>query len=666
MSRVARLLLVLSMGLFPIWVSAQETCVGNGATCTSRPGSIYRSITDIDVSGKVHAANISIVNGVCNIVNDGNAPTDGKGDALPAIQACLNLGFPTLIPPPPGTQTLTANATTVVGSKVLNFASTSGIKVGMQVTDTTYSAHLLSSASVTVVSPTTVTLSSAVVNGNIVSGENLTFAMPYRVSAPIVLDNNAMLLGVARESSIIKLMDNACSDVVQTKGAYSQFAAVSNSASYQQSTGGNLVGVNYWEIRDLTIDGNKDNQLGCSNKDAVNGISAYGAGWRLSTVAIQNILGHGMRTEWGPFGETIHGTEPHVRALDILTTGRHGWWYKGPHDCDCSGVIVTDASQEADNTYDAIAQLGPFNSASGSWTNFHGDHYSEATNRVRFQFNSSGGNQFNGSTFEGGRGQYHLQFGASDSHSSSFTYGGQFQAAGTAMWVLDSTLSSCASCQWLGTAGNNLYAIQFGTVTNAAQWNTISSGIFINFDVVSPFNFLHDGGQNTIRASTGWTANGGGATNFAGTISGTTSIDYEQGGGTQIFNTFPWTPMLIGSTGGTATASLAFGTAEKDKRGVTVRFNIQATSVAGLTGNMQISQLPYTANATGNDVGICQVSYQSGVTLDAGYTTLNGLINPATQVIAFVESGPANATQNVPVGKFGNGSQVAGFCTYHQ
>lgn len=91
--------------------------------------------------------------------------------------------------------------------------------------------------------------------------------------------------------------------------------------------------------------------------------------------------------------------------IKVDTTGRHGWWNKGPHDSHFNHVTVVDASQETDNTYDGI-----FNDTGGSgyYFNVHCWHKSTATNRAKWQFESNAFVDVVQGNAEGGRRQVRL------------------------------------------------------------------------------------------------------------------------------------------------------------------------------------------------------------------------------------------------------------------
>lgn len=129
-----------------------------------------------------------------------------------------------------------------------------------------------------------------------------------------------------------------------------------------------------------------------------------------------------------------------------------------------------------------------------------------------------------------------------------------------------------------------------------------------------------------------------------------------------------WTPTLVGSgTAGTFTYTNQVSSYEKIGRLVIARFGLSISATPGSpTGNMQIAGLPFTSNATPNDDGHCFISVMTGITLDAGYTVLTGLIGVSTTTILLIELGSGQTGQAVPVGKFSaTTTALFGFCVYH-
>jgi hypothetical protein len=122
-----------------------------------------------------------------------------------------------------------------------------------------------------------------------------------------------------------------------------------------------------------------------------------------------------------------------------------------------------------------------------------------------------------------------------------------------------------------------------------------------------------------------------------------------------------WTPTLQGSTlGGAPTYTVQSGTWEKVGRMVTARFSVAVSALGGPTGNMQISGLPFTSVNSANDNGGCTIHFMSGVTLDAGYVTLTGIVAPNTSLVALQELGSGHAGQPTGVGVFAAATTLEG------
>lgn len=153
-------------------------------------------------------------------------------------------------------------------------------------------------------------------------------------------------------------------------------------------------------------------------------------------------------------------------------------------------------------------------------------------------------------------------------------------------------------------------------------------------------------------------ASGGGTANFLradGAFSPAPS--YAQG---------TWTPTLLGSsTPGAPTYSVQVGSYEQIGRQITCRFNIATTALGGPLGNMQIGGLPFASANVSNDVGICDIVFMSGVTLDASFVILNGSVFPNTSVVSLQESGSAQTTQVISISKFAATTALAGKIVYH-
>ena len=214
----------------------------------------------------------------------------------------------------------------------------------------------------------------------------------YALTGPIVLKSKVILEGVGNPT--IKLAAGVKTDLIQTEDFY-DLAGTGNSSNDTP---------NGFAILNLILDGNHQNQAP-SDPDACNGLALYGYKFLVRDVLVTNVKGNGIRSEWGPWGDPPGGMEATFQDVKIDTAGRHGFRMDGPHDSHIDHMIVTDASQEADDTYDAICagDLG-----NGRFFNIHSWHRAEVENRVRFGF-SGWGCEITTSHLEGGRRQLWLR-----------------------------------------------------------------------------------------------------------------------------------------------------------------------------------------------------------------------------------------------------------------
>ena len=127
-----------------------------------------------------------------------------------------------------------------------------------------------------------------------------------------------------------------------------------------------------------------------------------------------------------------------------------------------------------------------------------------------------------------------------------------------------------------------------------------------------------------------------------------------------------WTPTLLGSTGaGAPTYTIQVGSYEQVGRTVTARFVIAVTALGGPTGSMEIGGLPFPAANVANDHGGCFITFMSGVTFDAGYTMLTGVVVENTSIVGLRELGSGVAGQAVPVANFAAATSLQGTIIYH-
>ena len=332
-------------------------------------------------------------------------------------------------------------------------------------------------------------------------------AKTYLISDSIILKSRVSLQGAGRGATVIKLANGVNKDVVTLENAYSLFGT--------NDSGGAIK----WGLRDLTLDGNRLNQSP-ADPDTCNGLAYYGTDYLVENVDIINVKGHGIRSEWYQYGETSGGLESEFINVSIDICGRNGWWCRGPHDHHSNHLVVIDAGQEANDTYYGVRTE---HYSGGRFFNLHVWHRSTVTNRAKYGLSSGGANEVIAAHLEGCRGQLEHR-GAGDRIVACNFYASR-GAAGSAMVSFKGNENIHVGCRYSVTATDDVYAIEFA---NSASGNQIGDCYFNGFILRSPFNFLADGGLNTVRGR-GYCAAGGVAT-FGGTQAASTRVDYTQGG----------------------------------------------------------------------------------------------------------------------------------------
>lgn len=349
---------------------------------------------------------------------------------------------------------------------------------------------------------------------------NAAFASGKRVVIPtgtysvcnVQVPSGAGIEGAGRDQTIIKAKNGCNADVFATVGAYSLFGT---------KTGG---GSNSWEIARLTIDGNRANQAAPSGgtPDQVNCLAAYGGGWRMRDITLRNCLGNGIRSDWGD-AELVGGLEASLFGVTIDTVGRHGWWYSGPHDADVVKLVIIDASQEADNTYDGIREE---TGGGARFYDFHSWHRGGIQNRVAFNLSSAGANQITSSHFEGGHAWVEHR-GSNDIITNSMFYA-LVGINNTAAIVFRQPLNTHVGNSYSGTTLNStsMYAFQFGDSSSGVGYQNTIVGSIANGFASGVFNFVKSTGFNTIDITGGGNAISNGKP-YTGTPAGSDSIRYR-------------------------------------------------------------------------------------------------------------------------------------------
>ena len=213
------------------------------------------------------------------------------------------------------------------------------------------------------------------------------FGQTYALTGPIIMKSNVSL---DCNFAVLRLADNVNDDMIRTQDFY-DLAGTNNYSSSTQ---------NRFAILNAIFDDNAANQSP-ADPDKCNGVAVYGYGYRLDHVYVKDAKGHGFRCEWGQYGEPRLGMEAAIGVVKVDRCGRHGMWFKGPHDTMIDELIVIDASREADGAYCGFRNDG---FGSGMMKFFHGWHTAAATNRVAYQIDASNFT-FMSVECEGGRAQ---------------------------------------------------------------------------------------------------------------------------------------------------------------------------------------------------------------------------------------------------------------------
>lgn len=131
--------------------------------------------------------------------------------------------------------------------------------------------------------------------------------------------------------------------------------------------------------------------------------------------------------------------------------------------------------------------------------------------------------------------------------------------------------------------------------------------------------------------------------------------------------TSSFTPTFIGSTGGSATLSAAkAGRVTYNLGHVTAQVSLTSTSIAGLSGDMQVAGLPIAAQSTdANARGVCNVLPILGWTAAAGYANLGGTVPSGGSLVSLFETRLDGAVGRAsPTNEWANASQLSLLCEY--
>jgi hypothetical protein len=215
---------------------------------------------------------------------------------------------------------------------------------------------------------------------NGVGGGRLYFPRGTYLTGKITVYSNLWLCGDGRSNTTIKLTSGANTDLIYSSGADSLWGT------------GSSAGIQNFGLFDLTLDGNR-----AGNLSAGSCVALYGEGFYFQNLSVINARDYGIRTEWGD-GAPLFGMESHYVDVKIDGAGKDGWLNNGPHDSVTFGLIVIDASLNADKTWNGLV-CG--SSCSSRFVGIHVWNRSSSNRHAYALKLVGGGNEFVASHFEG-------------------------------------------------------------------------------------------------------------------------------------------------------------------------------------------------------------------------------------------------------------------------
>lgn len=162
----------------------------------------------------------------------------------------------------------------------------------------------------------------------------------YSVTAPVILKSNVLLRG---DGSTLKLANGVNTSVVQ-------------GLDYTTLTGtGSSSGISNFGIRDLIVDGNRDNNAS-PGSNVGHGIAFYGYSFSLRNLKVLNAPRRGLSCEFGSSNGLGIPFNGQLSGLLVHTCGEEGW-YNAVSDLHAYDVNVSKPGQTTDNTYDGISLI---------------------------------------------------------------------------------------------------------------------------------------------------------------------------------------------------------------------------------------------------------------------------------------------------------------------
>ncbi|MBK1656830.1 hypothetical protein [Paracraurococcus ruber] len=241
----------------------------------------------------------------------------------------------------------------------------------------------------------------------------------------------------------------------------------------------------------LTFDGNAAQQsVASGQRDFACPVQVYGYRFLIDGYRYQNVVGHGLRTAWGRFGELEMAAQ--IRDVGGFFAPRCGFWFQGPHDSFIEKIVPVDSSQEAEAGWEQI-RAGD----TATWVDCHTWHTSFSTNKASYGFTSAGNSLTRNLVCEGSRAL--LKMGAGDQIDGLF-----FAATGSpgkwAVEVLGSAASISGGTRIINTTAADMWGIRLGTAGSPVG-AVMMPGLIIGGWGRGAVDFAGDGGASRITAT---------------------------------------------------------------------------------------------------------------------------------------------------------------------
>lgn len=282
----------------------------------------------------------------------------------------------------------------------------------------------------------------------------------YKVDT-IILKPNMSLRGeyIGNEGKGTSFLGNGVDDVFKGLNSDSLLATAGQSATVPYA--------HHVTLQGFEIDGGV-NGVSKAFSTSLNGrgIAIFGSSLNFVDIDVINTGSHGIESAYHDSSEEwpLYFRESSFRNIKIRNVGKHGWWYKGPHDAKLIDVSVINASRCADNTYDGyISEVEGSCDIVAMHCSCSGTRAGDYQNiRHRYSGNLGGGCHVVASSFEGARSAGVLikgSFNYMDSACSVYAPFGT-ENANTPLILM----SGASNCTIKGTVDGNGYPASLAPV----------------------------------------------------------------------------------------------------------------------------------------------------------------------------------------------------------